>query len=103
MPEQVANIIKDWWGFGAFIIGGLLAFSAGKERQRYKVDQIGRDVDRQGGEIQELRLEVEKMRTEETKNALHATEIVTKLVVSQGHIIERLDEIRVALRGKVDK
>lgn len=103
MPEQVATFIRDWWGFAAFIVGGLLAYSAGKERQRYKVDQIGRDVDRQGVELKELRNEVEKMRTQENKNHLHAAETVTKLIVSQGHIIERLDEIRTALAGKVDK
>lgn len=92
MPETFVDLVKDWWGFVAFIIGGLLAYSAGKERQRYKVDQIGTEVERQGKRIEAL----------ERQGNTEAVQLA-EIAMSQTHILNSLNEIKQALRGKADK
>lgn len=105
MPEKadIANFVADWWQFGAFIFGAMVAFLVGKERQRYKVDQIGRDVEALSQKVDRQGAEIESMRRDENANALHSTEVLTKLITSQGHIIQSLEEIKEALKGKADK
>lgn len=92
MPEGLVEIFRDWWGFGAFVLGGLLAFSAGKERQRYKVDKIGEEVERQGHRI-------EVLERQGNAEAVQLAEIAT----SQTHILNSLNEIKQAMRRKADK
>lgn len=94
MPYKVdlANFIADWWQFGAFIAVSVIAFLVGKERQRFKVDQIGKEVEAQGRRI-------EKLERQGNAEAVQLGQIVT----SQTYIISTLDEIKESLRGKVDK
>lgn len=89
---EIANIVTDWWQFAVFLGGAFIAFAVGKERQRFKVDQIGREVEAQGERIKAL----EKQGTAE---AVQLAQIVT----SQGHILRTLDEIKQALGTKADK
>jgi pantothenate kinase type III len=89
---ELHTIITDWWQFAVFVGGAFIAFVVGKERQRFKVDQIGREVEAQGERIKAL----EKQGTAE---AVQLAQIVT----SQGHILRTLDEIKQALGGKADK
>lgn len=105
MPDEaeVVNFVADWWQFGAFMIGAIVAFLVGKERQRYKIDQIGHDVESLSQKVDRQGAEIESMRREENANAVHSTEVLTKLITSQGHIIQTLEEIKEALRGKADK
>lgn len=89
---DIARFVADWWQFGAFVGGAVIAFLVGKERQRYKVDQIGQEVEAQGKRI-------EKLETQGNAEAVQLAQIVT----SQTHIIRTLEEIKTGLRGKVDK
>lgn len=89
---DIAKFIADWWHFGAFIGSAAIAFLIGKERQRFKVDQIGKEVEVQGKRI-------EKLETQGNAEAVQLAQIVT----SQTHIIRTLEEIKTNLRGKADK
>jgi len=90
--SDLANFIADWWQFGAFLGAAAVAFFVGKERQRYKVDGIGREVKAQGRRIERL----------EAQGSAEAVQLA-QIVTSQSYIIKTLDEIRGGLRGKMDK
>lgn len=94
MPYKadLPTLIADLWQFAVFLGSAVIAFIIGRERQRFKVDQIGRDVEAQGERIKAL----EKQGTAE---AVQLAQIIT----SQGHILCTLDEIKQALGGKADK
>jgi hypothetical protein len=89
---ELGAFVADWWQFGAFLVGGLIAYVAGRERQRFRVDQIGQEVRDQGERIAAL----EKQGTAE---AVQLAQIVT----TQQHILTALDDIKRALQGKADK
>lgn len=94
MPYKadIATLVADWWQFVFFLIGGAIAFIAGKERQRFKVDQIGREVEQQGRRIRALEVQGQS-------EAVQLAGIAT----SQAHILTSLEEIKNTLRGKADK
>ena len=94
MPYKIeaANIIADWWQFAIFVGSAVIAFFVGKERQRYKVDQIGQEVERQGRRI----------RTLEDQGNAEAVQLA-QIVTSQGYIVQALNDIKETLRGKADK
>jgi phage-related minor tail protein len=95
MPYRDAGFwgfIADWWGFLAFLGAGAVAFLAGKERQRYRVDQIGKDV-----EI--LAKRVKALEVQGNAEAVTLGEI--KVMLSQ--IVQALGEVRADLKGKADK
>lgn len=105
MPEKadIVSFVADWWQFGAFLIVSLAAFMTGKERQRYKIGQIGQDLDRLSKKVDQQGADIDSMRREENANAVHSAEVLTKLITQQGHIIQALEEIKVSLKGKADK
>lgn len=88
----VASLIADWWQFVAFAVGGLVAYVAGRERTRFRVDQIGREVRAQGERIAALE-------RQGNSEAVQLAQIAT----TQGHILKELGEIKVAMRGKADR
>ena len=95
MPYRDADlwgIIGDWWAFGAFIGTALIGFFIGRERQRWRVDQIGQEVQNQGHRITIL----------ETQGNSDAVQLA-KIISTQTHILEGLHEIKASLQQKVDK
>lgn len=92
MPESMVNAVKDWWPFLAFVLGGLVSFLIGKERQRWRVDAIGRELEHQGKRIARL----------EVKGAEEAV-MLGEIKTAQGLILSQLTELRAELRGKADK
>ena len=89
---EIANIVTDWWQFAVFVGGAFIAFIVGKERQRFKVDQIGREVEAQGKRIAAL----------ETQGNAEAVQLA-QIVTSQTYIMKTLDEIKQSLKGKADR
>lgn len=89
---ELSVFIADWWGFGAFLVGALVAFIAGRERQRYQVDAIGREVAAQSKRI-------ERLESQGNYEAVRLGEIIT----TQNYIKETLIEIKQAMGGKADK
>ena len=94
MPDKtnMVSMLADWWPFGAFIGSVVVAFLTGKERQRFKVDQIGKDVEAQGKRIASLE-------AQGNSEAVQLAEILT----SQKYIVQSLDDIKRSLAGKADK
>lgn len=97
--SDLATFIADWWQFGAFIGAAIVAFLAGKERQRFKVDQIGKDLERLSLKVDGQAQDIEGLKAQGNAEAVTLAQIVT----SQGYIVRTLDEIKDALRGKADK
>lgn len=95
MPYRDAGFwgfISDWWGFLAFLGAGAVAFLAGKERQRYRVDQIGKDVEA-------ITKRVKALEVQGGDVAVTLGEI--KVMLAQ--IVQALGEVKADLRGKADK
>lgn len=88
----IGKVVLDWWQFLVFLIGGVIAFMAGKERQRFKVEQIGIEVDNQSKRIKAL----------EEQGNVEAVQLA-QIVTTQSHILEALAEIKESLQGKADK
>lgn len=92
MPESFISAAKDWWPFFVFVAGGVVSFFLGRERQRWRVDTIGTELDAQSKRI--ARLEV---RGEEEAVAL------AEIKTTQTLILTQLTELRAEMRGKADK
>lgn len=92
MPETTIAALREWWPFGVFLIGGWVSFLIGKERQRWRVDQIGIEVSKQGARIDKL-------------EAQGQAEAVTlgEIKVTQELILAALSNLRDDLKGKADK
>lgn len=90
--SDLAQILLDWWQFLAFVGAGIFGLWWGKERQRWKVDQLGTKV-----EALDKRLAaVEKQGHAE---AITLAEISTTLL----GIKEDLRDIRSDLKRKADR
>lgn len=105
MPYKtdLANFIADWWQFGAFIAVSVIAFLGGRERQRYKVDEIGRDVCALKADLKEVRKELANMHEQDGAEAVSAAKAITELATDVRYLRRMMDELRAELRGKADK
>lgn len=94
MPYKVdlGAFVADWWQFGIFLASAVIAFFVGKERQRFRVDQIGREVEAQSRRIKAL----------EDQGRSEAVQL-GQIVTSQTYIIQTLNEIKETLKWKADK
>lgn len=92
MPEQFANVIRDWWGFLLAVGTGLVAYIVASTRQQDRIDQIAKAVAAQGVRITAL----------EAQGHVEAVHLA-KISTSQGHILAMLAEIKATLAQKADK
>lgn len=105
MPDkmELGALIADWWGFGAFLIGVLIAYITGKERQQYKVEQLGRDLAVMKKDITEVRRELATMHLQDNTDAVSAAKAITELATDIKYLRKSMDELHCELRGKADK
>lgn len=105
MPYKadIANFISDWWQFAFFIGGAFIAFIVGKERQRYKVDEIGRVVDRLEAGLKDVRKELSSMHQHEGAEAISSARSITELATDIRYLRKAIDEMRAELKEKADK
>lgn len=105
MSDQstILETVSDWWRFAFVVVGAILAFVLGRERQRYKVDQIGKEVCFLKEEMKEIRKELSSMHTQEGADAVEATRSITELSVDIKYLRKTIDEIRLELKQKADK
>lgn len=105
MPEKfdVVGLIADWWQFLVFALGAVLTFLMGKERQRYKVDQIGKEVQWLRGEMREVRKELKAMHEGDGEKAIHDATSIAKLDTDIEYLKSGFDDLRNELRRKADK
>lgn len=101
MPYKfdLLNMLQDWWGFVAFALGGFAAFVVGKERQRYKVDQVGKDVEKLSQRVTKQSAEIEALKQQGNTEAVALAGIAS----TQQYIVKTLDEIKANLKEKADK
>jgi hypothetical protein len=88
----MADIFRDWWAFVAFMLTGAIGWVLGLERNRWRIDDVGRAV----GHLEERvkTLEAQGMASERSQATSNE-----KL----DHIREDLREIKKDLRGKEDR
>ena len=87
MESDFWQVLRDWWGFAAFVLTGIISYIAGRERQRFRIDDLGRKV-----EAQEKRL-----KTLEEQGRAEAISLA-ELRSSQAAILQALSEIRQDIR-----
>lgn len=95
--------IKDWWGFGAFLAGAAGAYLTGRERQRYRVDAVGKDVSALKKDVDAVRKELGEIRTIEATEAVASARAITELATDVRYLRKAMDELRDDLRRKADK
>lgn len=100
---ELVTLVADWWQFGVFIGGSIIAFMVGKERQRYKVDQVGRDVCGLKVEMKEFRKELSAMKSIDGAEAVQAAKSITELATDIKYLRHSMDDLRSELRRKADK
>lgn len=86
------SYIAEWWQFAVFALGGYGFYIVGRERQRFQIDQIGREVNRQSHEI-------EALKAQGTSEAI----TLAGIVATQAHIMASLEDIKETLKEKADK
>lgn len=94
MPYQsgLLGFLSEWWQFVAFVAAGIVAFVMGKERTRWRVDQLGDRV---------KDLDQRMVRLERQGNAEAVT--LAEIKATLGGIKDSLAEMRDDLKGKADK
>lgn len=100
---EIINLVSDWWQFAAFLGLGIVSFIVGRERQRYKVDEVGRDVCRLQKVVQEMQKDMSAMHTQDNIDAVSAATSITALSQDIKYLRESMDEIKNELRRKADK
>lgn len=86
------EILRDWWQFLGFALGGLVALVTLRERTRWRLDQLGHEVER-------LQAEVAELRRQERVD----TKALAEISATQTAIQTTLTAIWADLRGKADK
>lgn len=100
---EITNLVQDWWQFAFFVGGAFVAFIVGKERQRYKVEDIGRDVSGLKKEVQDLREELTLIHKQEGAEAVSSARSITELATDIRYLRKTVDEMRAELKEKADK
>ena len=95
--------IADWWQFGAYLIGGIALYITGRERQRYRVDEVGRDVSTLKRDLAEMKSEFSKGGRDHAAEIVTTTRALAEISTGQAHILRELGQLREELRGKADK
>ncbi|MDZ7824683.1 MAG: hypothetical protein U5K75_12075 [Ahrensia sp.] len=88
----LGEFILDYWHFGAWLLAGIIGIAVGKERTRFKVDQVGAELKAQGERIKTLE-------AQGVKFEVH----LAKISVSVDNIVKSVDEVKQTLRSKADK
>jgi len=101
MPYKadLANFIADWWQCGVLWALSFAAYITGRERQRHKVDDVGKQLE--DVEKEQARQGARILALEKQGNAEAVT--LAEIVTTQGHILKALEEIKGTLKGKADK
>lgn len=86
------QFLQDTWQFIAFLFGGIFAFVLGRERQRWRIDQLGEKVS-------DLDRRITGLEEQGHVEAVTLAEIRT----TQTTILDALAELRADLKGKADK
>ena len=90
--SEISNIVTDWWQFIAYLAVAWSSFLIGRERQRFKIQELAQIVTKQGERIEAL----------ERQGNAEAVQLA-KIVTSQAYIMKTLDEIKQSLKGKADR
>ena len=85
-------VIRDWWAFGVFVGGGVIAFLLGKERQRFRIDELAR-------RMKELDADVQSIKRQTAAEAISLAEIRVELRANT----QALTDLRNDLKGKADR
>lgn len=101
-PNIVAYV-ERFWPFGAFLATAAVSFIVGRERQRWKVDDLGEQLAsysaRSDARFDKLSTRLEAM---ESANVAEATSIAT-VVAKQDMILLALERMERQLDRKADK
>ena len=100
---SIWRIINDWWQFGAYIVAGVVLYVTGRERQRYRVDEVGRDVAALKLDVSEIKTELSKEGRDHASEIIETTRALAEISTGQAHILRELGQLREELRGKADK
>lgn len=100
---NIPSLIERFWPFGAFLASSAIAFVIGRERQRWKVDDLGEQLasysDRSDARFDKLESRLKAM---ESANVIEATSIATG-VAKQDMILMALERMERQIDNKADK
>ena len=97
------QFLQEWWHIIVFALSGGVAFVLGKERNRWKIDQIGKEVEKAFTEIEKVERKVDALKDTANRNAIELSNEVAILQTHTSNILSLLMEMRDELRHKVDK
>lgn len=113
MPYRDSGLIAfiaDWWQFGAYIIAGVILYVTGRERQRYKVDAVGRDVTALKEAVAEIKAGLASENKDHNAEAISTAKALAEISAGQVHILKEvagfktdLSELRKEIKEKADK
>lgn len=98
-----SQVLQEWWHVIVFAASGGVAFVLGKERNRWKIDQLGKELEKAFSEIEKMENKVDALKDEAGKNATHLGNAVAILQTQTTNILTLLVEVRDELRNKADK
>ena len=100
---EIGAFLADWWQFGVFLLGIYGAWIMGKERQQYKVEQLGKDLCALKKDVSSIRREISDMHSQEGTEAVASAKAMTELATDIKYLRKTVDDLREELRGKADK
>lgn len=100
---MIGQVLQEWWHVLVFMASGVVAFILGKERNRWKIDQLGKELNKAFVELDKLETKVDGLKDAAAVNATTMSNAVTALQTQMTNIYSLLTEVRDELRKKADK
>lgn len=97
------QLFTEAWEFIVFILAGAFGLLIGRERQRWRVDQIGQKLDEVEREMRDEFRRIKAREHDDEKGKQHVAVLLVRLETKQSAIFDTLVEMRKELKGKVDK
>lgn len=90
--ETLGAALREWWHVGLFLVGGAFAAMMGRERNTWRISEVGRKVDDIEGRVRKL----------EAQGAAEAITLA-EIKITLANITTLLSELKHDLQGKQDK
>ena len=103
MPDRIPQVVSDWWQFAAFLAAAVVAYVTGRERQRWRVHELGEKIDRQDAEHNKRMERLFSRVAQLERDTAQDGRTLSSIDATQKQILSALDQMRAQLDQKQDR
>lgn len=106
MPDRMLKLttfLAEWWSVLVFMFSAVIAFIIGRERQRWKVDQLGEQIQKLNEDHEKNLVKIVNRVERLEKERVADAQVLSGIAATQGQILERLEWIQRDLGQKKNR